>query len=40
MQEIQILTTTMMAAEEMEMTVEAVVILMRILEIQVTWRQR
>jgi hypothetical protein len=30
----------MMAAEEMEMTVEAVVILMRILEIQVTWRQR
>jgi hypothetical protein len=39
-QEIQILTTTMMAAEEMEMTVEALVMLMWILEIQVTWRQR
>jgi hypothetical protein len=29
-----------MAAEEMEMTVEALVMLVRILEIQVTWRQR
>jgi hypothetical protein len=30
----------MMAAEEMEMTVEALVMLARILEVQVTWRQR